>query len=60
MSLPASLPNNIPSPCKLICQLDEHDRCVGCHRTIEEIAGWITMSNAEKLAVWDRIAELEG
>lgn len=46
----------IPSPCINVCSVDPHERrCEGCHRTLDEIARWTTMSPAER----DRImAEL--
>jgi predicted Fe-S protein YdhL (DUF1289 family) len=31
--------------------------CLGCFRTLDEIAAWIDLDSAERLAVWDRIAE---
>jgi uncharacterized protein len=31
--------------------------CEGCHRSIDEIARWSSMSNAQKQAVWDAINE---
>jgi len=31
--------------------------CVGCSRTIEEIAGWSGYTAAEKRDIWRRIAE---
>jgi predicted Fe-S protein YdhL (DUF1289 family) len=31
--------------------------CEGCARTIDEIARWSHYSEAEKQAVWERIAE---
>jgi predicted Fe-S protein YdhL (DUF1289 family) len=34
--------------------------CEGCARTIEEIASWTRFSDAEKQAVWRRIAERRG
>jgi len=27
--------------------------CSGCHRTLDEIASWSTMSDADKQRVWD-------
>lgn len=41
------------SPCIKICALDAHDRCVGCERSIGEIARWIAMSERERQAVVD-------
>ncbi|MBN8847055.1 MAG: DUF1289 domain-containing protein [Sphingomonas sp.] len=33
--------------------------CYGCHRTIDEIAGWSAMSDAEKRAVLARVEARE-
>lgn len=49
---------SVASPCISVCQMDPHTRlCVGCARTIEEIAGWSSYTRVEKLAVWQRIIE---
>lgn len=49
----------VPSPCVNVCRLDSAGRtCVGCRRTIDEIAAWGTMSDADKIAVWQRLAAL--
>ena len=46
------------SPCLGICLMDPRTRtCRGCLRTIEEIAGWYTASNAEKRAILERLHE---
>lgn len=29
--------------------------CEGCHRTLEEIAAWSTMSDRDKRAVWKQL-----
>ena len=40
------------SPCIKICVLDEEDRyCLGCKRTLGEIARWGEMNDAERAAV---------
>jgi predicted Fe-S protein YdhL (DUF1289 family) len=31
--------------------------CRGCFRTLEEIAGWLSYTEAQKAEVWRRIAE---
>jgi len=31
----------VPSPCIGICALDAMGYCVGCHRSGDEIAGWL-------------------
>ena len=46
----------IESPCVKICTLDaQTGLCLGCGRTVDEIANWIDMSVAERAGV---IAEL--
>jgi predicted Fe-S protein YdhL (DUF1289 family) len=39
---------NVESPCVRNCCLDENDVCLGCHRTLQEICGWSTSSEAVK------------
>lgn len=41
------------SPCVLLCTLDEHKRCLGCLRSLDEISRWSLMSIAEQWAVID-------
>ena len=37
------------SPCNNVCQLDpKSGLCVGCARTLDEIARWAEMSDAER------------
>ncbi|HET7203020.1 MAG TPA: DUF1289 domain-containing protein [Steroidobacteraceae bacterium] len=43
------------SPCMNVCVLDAGRTCVGCGRTIDEIARWGRMSAAEQ---WQVIARL--
>jgi uncharacterized protein len=39
----------IESPCVNICTLDARSGlCLGCGRTVAEIAGWISMSPAQR------------
>jgi predicted Fe-S protein YdhL (DUF1289 family) len=38
----------ILTPCIGICTLDAHGLCEGCHRTGEEIARWMYMSEVER------------
>ena len=40
-----------PSPCIKVCVLVPGNRCAGCLRTIDEIAGWSTMSAEQQWAV---------
>lgn len=40
------------TPCVNVCLLDaEFGLCVGCGRTIDEIASWASMSDAERSAI---------
>jgi uncharacterized protein len=42
----------LETPCINVCLLDdETGSCVGCGRTLAEIAAWATMSDAERRAV---------
>ena len=51
-------PRPIPSPCVNVCQMDPQTGfCRGCLRTIDEIAGWMDYSDAEKLEVLERLDE---
>jgi predicted Fe-S protein YdhL (DUF1289 family) len=46
------------SPCISICKIDAEDGlCIGCQRTIDEIAGWGTMTPEQRIEVWQRIDE---
>jgi len=38
----------VPSPCVDICRLDERGLCVGCRRTIGEIAEWPLAGEARR------------
>jgi uncharacterized protein len=44
------------SPCVNVCALDSSGTCVGCRRTIDEIARWGRMSAEEQ---WQVVARLE-
>ncbi|WP_082824072.1 HutD family protein [Crenobacter luteus] len=49
--------DEVPSPCVKLCRLDDSGRvCVGCRRTLDEIANWSTYSAAQKRAVRARLA----
>jgi predicted Fe-S protein YdhL (DUF1289 family) len=40
------------SPCVSICRLDPRTRhCIGCGRSIDEIAAWPELSDAQRLAI---------
>lgn len=47
---------DVPSPCISICRMDaESGFCQGCLRTIDEIAAWSRMGDADKRRVWRAI-----
>ena len=42
----------VKSPCIKVCQMDaQRGLCLGCARTLDEIARWGSMSDAEREAV---------
>lgn len=42
----------IASPCVNICQLDPASGyCIGCLRTMDEIANWLELNNEQKRAI---------
>ncbi len=51
MSLPTA--RAVLSPCIGICSVDARGVCEGCLRTLDEIARWSTMGDAERLRVMD-------
>jgi predicted Fe-S protein YdhL (DUF1289 family) len=46
----------VPSPCIDVCRLDAQGLCVGCRRTIDEIAEWSRASEARRREI---LGELE-
>jgi predicted Fe-S protein YdhL (DUF1289 family) len=56
---------DVPSPCIKVCDLDRASGfCLGCGRTLDEIAGWMRLPPAEKRRVVEvsaaRLAGREG
>ena len=43
--------SSIDSPCIGICRMDTHGLCIGCRRSLDEIARWGAMSQAERLRI---------
>lgn len=40
----------VQSPCTKVCKIDGDRRlCIGCWRTLDEIAAWLDMSDAQRL-----------
>lgn len=47
--------DEVHSPCIGVCTVDDDGICMGCERTLDEIARWSTMSDSEKRGVLLRI-----
>ena len=46
----------IASPCISVCVMDQSSSlCAGCYRTLDEIAGWIDFSPAQRRAIIDKL-----
>lgn len=48
-------PKPILTPCIGVCALDGTGHCEGCHRTINEIANWGALADAERARLMDDI-----
>lgn len=58
MTLSETCPEPIQTPCVKICTVDgASGLCIGCLRTLGEIAGWSGFTPAERARI---MAELEG
>ncbi|MCG6658466.1 DUF1289 domain-containing protein [Halomonas campisalis] len=45
------------SPCVQRCRLEpQRQHCTGCGRSLDEIARWSEMSEAERERVWQRLS----
>jgi len=43
----------VASPCTSVCRMDARTGwCEGCLRTLDEIAAWSKLADADKRAVW--------
>ena len=46
----------VPSPCVGVCRMDAASGyCLGCWRTLDEIAHWSAANSDEQRACWQRI-----
>jgi predicted Fe-S protein YdhL (DUF1289 family) len=53
-----AVPRDVPSPCISLCRMRESDGlCEGCWRTLDEIANWAQMGDAQKREVWAELAQ---
>lgn len=46
--------NNV-SPCRKVCKLSKDNICIGCYRTLDEIANWNSMTLREQLKILRRV-----
>jgi len=56
MTHPAFPLPRVESPCINVCTLDAQKVCIGCGRTIEEIAVWSRLGDEERRAVCQQAA----
>lgn len=48
----------IASPCNKVCVMDTEQRyCLGCSRTLAEIAAWGSMTDEEQRAVLEQLEQ---
>lgn len=58
MTLPASPPKAIVTPCIKVCIVDaESNLCLGCYRTLMEIAGWARLPEDERARLMTDLPE---
>jgi predicted Fe-S protein YdhL (DUF1289 family) len=50
---PSPPPARVASPCISVCRIDEATGlCVGCQRTLDEIAAWAALDDDARREVW--------
>ncbi|HEV2219238.1 MAG TPA: DUF1289 domain-containing protein [Casimicrobiaceae bacterium] len=55
--LPPRPPAAVASPCISVCRMDDATGlCIGCLRTLDEIAAWGTLDDDARREVWVAIA----
>jgi uncharacterized protein len=46
----------VGSPCNSICRMDGSGvYCIGCFRTLDEIAGWSGFDDAHRRRIWEEL-----
>ena len=48
------------TPCVGLCKLDQHAMCIGCGRSLQEIADWSSMTDQERQLIIERLNEHTG
>ena len=58
MTLPASPPRAIATPCIKVCIVDpESSLCLGCYRTLMEIGAWARLPEDERARLMAELPE---
>ena len=53
MNVSAPRPARVASPCISVCRMDDATGlCIGCQRTLDEIAAWSELDDAARREVW--------
>ncbi|AZU57331.1 DUF1289 domain-containing protein [Ralstonia pseudosolanacearum] len=48
----------VASPCINVCKMDgARGLCIGCMRTLDEIAAWSALPDAARVAIWRQLPE---
>ena len=47
----------VKSPCIEVCSLSDHDVCVGCYRTANEIIEWFSANDQRKREILAAVSE---
>lgn len=56
MTPPAAPPKAIATPCVKVCIVDaESGLCLGCYRTLMEIAGWSRIAEDDRARLMDEL-----
>jgi predicted Fe-S protein YdhL (DUF1289 family) len=54
---PESINGEVASPCTGVCTLDAGSICIGCGRTLDEIARWSAASSVQRLQILSDIRQ---
>lgn len=46
--------STMKSPCVGVCTMDANDTCLGCNRTMPEIANWMRMTEEQRQEIMKR------
>lgn len=48
--------SEVPSPCTGVCTIADDDLCLGCARTVGEIAEWYAAEDSRRRAILEEVA----